>query len=177
MKMKSWVFIPLIIFMGLVIFLGKGLTSNPRKLPSVQIGKSIPDFKLPSLDTQGEDITPARFENQVFLLNFFASWCMSCGEEQAFLVELAATDVPIYGVNYKDTESQAKEWLNTYGNPYRFIAQDKNGRLAFDLGVYGTPETFLVDKRGIIRYRHVGVLTKTIWLKELATLKHQLEQE
>ncbi|KTC81330.1 DsbE family thiol:disulfide interchange protein [Legionella brunensis] len=174
--MKFWRLFPLIIFAALVVFLWRGLSLEPQTLPSAQIGKLLPDFQLTTLGNE-QLLTPEIFRGQVVLLNVWASWCSACVEEQVFLMRLSREGVPIYGLNYKDDTNNAKRWLNEWGNPYRAIGEDHEGKLAIDLGVYGAPETFLIDKKGVIRYRHVGILDEKAWSAEfLPQMKLLLEE-
>lgn len=177
MKKLKWQFIPLIIFILLCVFLWRGLSLDPHHLPSVQLGKKLPEFTLPQLLNKEQLFKSAQLPHQVVLLNVWASWCQACVEEQVFLLQLAREGVPIYGLNYKDSDRNALEWLDRWGNPYKLIAQDPAGKVAIDLGVYGAPETFIIDKKGIIRYRHVGVMSQEIWLSTIQPLMKQLEQE
>lgn len=177
MKKIGWGMVPLMIFLGLVFFLGKGLFLDPKLLPSTQIGKTLPTFSLADLLEPENTFTQDNLKGQVALLNVWASWCAACNQEQLFLIKLAADGVLMYGLNYQDEPKAAKQWLHSWGNPYRRIASDQDGRLAMDLGVYGAPETFLIDKKGVIRYKHVGILTESIWKKEIAPLKKILETE
>ncbi|WED41787.1 DsbE family thiol:disulfide interchange protein [Legionella cardiaca] len=174
--MRLWRLIPLIAFGVLVIFLWRGLSLEPQTLPSAKIGKSLPAFQLKALE--GEHLfTPEALRGQVALLNVWASWCTACVEEQVFLMRLAREGVPIYGLNYKDDTNNAQRWLKEWGNPYRAIGEDHEGNVAIDLGVYGAPETFLIDKKGIIRFRHVGVLDEKTWETEfLPRMKHLQEK-
>ena len=165
MKISWWRLSPFLIFMALVLFFWRGLFLKPQILPSVQLGKVLPNFQLPMLDEEGI-FSPQILQGQVSLLNVWASWCSSCADEQVFLMQLAREKIPIYGLNYKDETESAKRWLSEWGNPYQAIGEDKEGKVAIDLGVYGTPESFLIDKKGVIRYRHVGVLTQTVWQSE-----------
>ena len=176
MKTISWKLIPIVIFLLLAGFLYRGLSLDPHHLPSVQIGKNLPQFSLPQLEDPQQKFTTDTLKQRVSLLNVWASWCNACFDEQVFLMQLAREGVPIYGLNYKDKTKNALQWLNQWGNPYQLIAQDKKGKLAIDLGVYGAPETFVIDKQGVIRYRHVGVLNEEVWLKDIQPLMKQLEQ-
>ncbi len=168
--------IPIALFALLSLFLWKGLSLNPRELPSVQIGKKLPNFKLPRLDDMQKSFSKKQLAHRVALLNVWASWCEACIEEQMFLMQLSREGVALYGINYKDTNDDALTWLHQWGNPYQMIGVDKEGKTAIDLGVYGTPETYLIDKKGIIRYRHAGVLTQELWLSTIKPLMHELEQ-
>lgn len=173
MKKGLW-FLPFCCFIGLVYFFGKGLSLDPKLLPSVQTGKPLPDFVLPELNTE-KMMTPADLHGKVSLLNVWASWCNTCVEEQVFLLHLAREGIPLYGLNYKDDPANAIAFIQQYGNPWKITGIDRVGRTAMDLGVYGAPETFLIDKHGIIRYRHAGLLTPAIWEQTILPLKRQLE--
>lgn len=177
MRYVGWKIIPIISFIVLCIFFWRGLSLDPHHLPSVQIGRALPNFSLPSLENPQISFSSTQLPHKVLLLNVWASWCEACIEEQAFMMQLAASGVPIYGLNYKDKTENAKVWLKQWGNPYLSIFQDKKGRTAIDLGVYGAPETFIIDKKGIIRYRQVGVIKEEIWFKSMLPLMKSLEQE
>jgi cytochrome c biogenesis protein CcmG/thiol:disulfide interchange protein DsbE len=160
----SWRFIPIFLFIAIAFFLSQGLFRDPHHLASMQIGKSLPAFVLPVLEQGSEQsLTPEMMRGHFVLLNVWASWCGACTEEQVFLMQLARSGVPIYGLNYKDDAHDATTWLATWGNPYRAVGWDGNGHVAMDLGVYGAPETFLIDPKGMIQYRHVGPLTEQVW--------------
>lgn len=151
--------IPLIVFIVIAVFLGIGLKLNPRDVPSPLIDKPVPQFSLPYLDQKGA-FTPEQLKGQVWLLNVWASWCVSCRAEHPVLNRLATTNaVTLVGFNYKDTNSAAIRWLQQHGDPYNFTIVDADGRIGIDWGVYGVPETFLVDKEGFIRYKHTGPLS------------------
>lgn len=177
MRRLGWRVIPIVLFLLLAVFLWRGLSLDPHHLPSVQIGKPLPPFNLVQLQNPKAYFGPQNLGHQVVLLNVWASWCEACIEEQVFMLQLAREGVPIYGLNYKDKSEDALQWLAQWGNPYSMIGQDTEGRVAIDLGVYGAPETFVIDKKGIIRYRHVGVMDQEIWLKNIAPLMKQLEKE
>lgn len=145
-------------------------------MPSVQLGKSLPAFQLPAVE-EGKLFTPDVMKGRVVLLNVWASWCEACVEEQVFLMRLARQSVPIYGLNYKDNTQNAQRWLNEWGNPYQAVGEDKEGRVAIDLGVYGAPETFLIDKKGVIRYRHIGILNEEAWKSDFLPRIKQLQGE
>jgi cytochrome c biogenesis protein CcmG/thiol:disulfide interchange protein DsbE len=175
MKTIGWKILPILLFLAISVFLWRGLSLDPRHLPSVQIGKTLPEFVLPELKKPEELIHSTQLRGQVILLNVWASWCYVCIEEQVFLMQLAREGVPIYGLNYKDNTQDALNWLAQWGNPYQRIFSDIRGTAAIDLGVYGAPETFVIDKKGIIRYRVAGAVTKELWQKELMPLMSQLE--
>mgnify|MGYP003466370899 CR=1 FL=1 len=175
MNAKIWRIIPFLIFLILVLFLWKSLSLDPQHLPSVQVGKSLPAFNLKILGKKEGQLTPGMMRGHIVLLNVWASWCDACTEEQAFLMHLAQEGFVIYGLNYKDTQAHAKRWLTEWGNPYKLVGQDNSGRAAIDLGVYGAPETFLIDADGVIRYRHAGALNQQIWEKAFMPIIQQLE--
>lgn len=175
MKRIGWRGIPILLFIVLTVFLWHALSLDPHQLPSVQIGKSMPTFNLPQLKNPKARFDSKILPKQVLLFNVWASWCRACVEEQVLLMQLARDGVPIYGLNYKDNSDDALQWLAQWGNPYQLIAQDFTGSVAIDLGVYGAPETFVIDKKGIIRYRHVGVLTQAVWLHDILPLMNTLE--
>ena len=153
--MRNW--LPLIVFAVLVVFLGIGLSLNPREVPSPLIGKPAPDFRLPQLHQPDVNFAPADLKGQVWLLNVWASWCVSCREEHAVLNEFAqAKRVTLVGLNYKDEPADARQWLAKLGNPYRLSISDREGKVGLDWGVYGVPETFVIDKKGVIRHKHIG---------------------
>lgn len=166
-------FIPLILFGVMALFLFRGLALDPKELPSALIDRPVPEFKLPSL---GEDrmLSPADITGQAALLNVWATWCPSCRVEHPYLQQLADQGVPIFGVNYKDEDAAAQRWLDQLGDPYRANIVDRQGSLGLDLGVYGAPETYLIDAAGVIRYRHVGVVDERVWRTILQPLYVEL---
>ena len=157
----------MVLFGILVIFFWRGLSLDPHHLPSAQLGKVLPEFSLNVLDTFASDqkFSPQTMRGKPVVLHVWASWCAACAEEQVFLLKLAQSGVPIYGLNYKDDADEARRWLKTWGNPYLLSGRDADGHVAIDLGVYGTPETFLIDADGVIRYRHVGALNQDVWTR------------
>ena len=151
--------LPLIVFAVLLGFLAVGLKLDPREVPSPLIDKPAPPFKLPRLDVPEQALSLDDLKGKVWLLNVWASWCVACRVEHPLLVELAGTNsVPIYGLNYKDKRDDALAWLSKHGNPYVASLSDAEGLVGIDFGVYGVPETFVIDKDGRIAYRHVGPL-------------------
>lgn len=166
-------FAPLILFAVLAAFLFRGLSLDPKAMPSALIDHPLPGFSLASL---GEDrqLTRDDIIGRVVFLNVWATWCVSCRVEHPYLQKLADEGVPIYGVNYKDEDAAALEWLNKLGNPYVDNIADREGTLGVDLGVFGAPETYLVDREGVIRYRHVGVVDERVWTTILQPLYAQL---
>lgn len=152
--------LPLSIFIVLAAFLGIGLRLNPREVPSPLIDKPAPAFRVAQLHDAGKTISPEDMRGKVWLLNVWASWCVACRQEHPILVELAKRNVvPIVGLNYKDGRDAAQQWLRELGDPYQVSAFDADGRIGIDYGVYGVPETFLIDRQGIIRYKHIGPVT------------------
>lgn len=163
----TWGLMPFSGFVLLAFFFWRGLDLDPQNLPSARLGQPLPVFNAPLLYDETQLFSPAALKGTPLILHVFASWCTSCAKEQVFLLKLKARGVPLYGLDYKDTPDEAKAWLNTWGNPYKIIVSDLDGRIGIELGVYGTPETFLVDRAGVIRYRHVGPLNADIWEKTL----------
>lgn len=161
--------IPLFLFLAIAGFLWKGLYSDPHRLPSALINKPVPIFSQPSLLSPSKNLTEKQFLGQVSILNLWATWCVSCQAEHAVLMEIVhSKKVAVWGVNYKDDLPAARAWLKKYGNPYRDVITDKEGKLAIDLGVYGTPETFVIDAQGIIRYKYIGPMTLEAWKNTVA---------
>ena len=153
--------IPLGIFGALVALLYAGLYLNPREVPSPLIDKPAPAFSLPQLHDTGKTLSRQDLLGKVYLLNVWASWCVSCRDEQPVLMQLAQTkQVEMYGLNYKDQRADALRWLEIFGNPYVASVSDMDGRVGIDWGVYGVPETFVIDRGGMIRYKHIGPVTQ-----------------
>lgn len=173
MPARLKLFLPLILFVVLAAFLLRGLSLDPRELPSALIDRPLPAFSLPSL---GGDRTldRAAVTGEVALFNVWATWCVSCRVEHPYLTQLAEQGVAIYGVNYKDEDAAALRWLQDLGDPYRANIADREGSFGLDLGVYGAPETYLVDAEGTIRYRHVGVVDERVWTTVLAPIYFEL---
>jgi cytochrome c biogenesis protein CcmG/thiol:disulfide interchange protein DsbE len=167
---------PLGIFALLVAFLFRGLSLDPKLVPSPLVGKPVPAFTLTRLDNPAVTISDADFKGKVSLLNVWATWCVSCRREHETLVQLAKTgQVEIYGLNYKDNREDANRWLSQLGNPYVANAFDSDGRVGIDWGVYGAPETFIIDREGIIRHKHIGPLTDEIINDEILPLVAKLK--
>jgi cytochrome c biogenesis protein CcmG/thiol:disulfide interchange protein DsbE len=159
--------IPVAIFAGIGWFLLKGLDRDPRQVPSPLIGKSAPTFSLPQLEQPGS-WAPESLRGQVWLLNVWGSWCAACVVEHPLLNELAESKIiPIVGLAWKDVPDNSRAWLRKYGNPYSVIVTDRDGKAAIDWGVYGAPETFLIDRQGVIRYKQIGPFTPEIIRDEL----------
>lgn len=166
--MKAKALIPLAIFIALVVFLGIGLTLNPREIPSPLIDKPAPAFNLPQLHQPEAQLKLADMAGKVWLLNVWASWCVACREEHPVLIDFAKRGVlPIIGLNYKDKRSDALSWLQQFGDPYTLSIVDAEGRVGIDYGVYGVPETFLIDGKGRIRHKHIGPVTPEVMEKEI----------
>lgn len=152
--------LPLLIFGVLVAFLAIGLTLKPREIPSPLINKPVPEFSLPQLGAPGQTLAAEDMRGKVWMLNVWASWCVACRIEHPVLVDLAKSgQVLLYGLNYKDQDDKAQQWLSRFGNPYLESAVDAHGLVGIDLGVYGVPETFIIDKEGVIRYKQIGPVT------------------
>lgn len=162
MASRIKLFLPLILFALLALLLFAGLGIDPQRLPSTMIDQPLPRFSLPALEGGGK-LTREDLLGEVALLNVWATWCAACRVEHPYLQELADRGVPIYGLNYKDEDAAARQWLARLGDPYRRNIVDREGSLALDLGVYGAPETYLFDADGTIQYRHVGVVNEQVW--------------
>ncbi len=169
--------LPLGIFAVLAGFLFVGLGLNPREVPSPFIGKPAPSFQLAQLAQPEQKFSPQQMQGQVWLLNVWASWCVACRIEHPLLVDLAKKDViPIIGLNYKDKPDAALGWLGRFGDPYKLSIVDLDGRVGIDYGVYGVPETFLIDKAGVIRFKQIGPITEDAWRNKILPLVQQLRQ-
>jgi cytochrome c biogenesis protein CcmG/thiol:disulfide interchange protein DsbE len=174
---KVVLFAPLIVFVVVGSFFAWGLTRDPSRIPSQLIDRPLPEFDLPAIQGFSEGLSTEDFKGQVTLLNVFASWCVSCHIEHPLLMELAAKgDIPIYGLNWKEKPGDGKAWLDRLGNPYSMIGDDRQGRVAIDLGVTGAPETFVVDKGGRVRYVFIGPITQRSWEETLAPLIEELRK-
>ena len=170
--------LPLIIFLVMVGFLAVGLHLDPREVPSPLVGKPAPAFDLPLLDQPEKTFSPKQMLGQVWLLNVWASWCVACREEHPLLVALSkAKLVPIYGMDYKDTRAEAQQWLNEGGNPYAANAMDIDGRVGIDYGVYGVPETYVIDKAGVIAYKQIGPITEQVLRNKIMPLVERLQAQ
>lgn len=163
-KKVVWTLIPFLAFVVLVAFLAVGLKRDPREVPSPLINKPAPLFSLPQLHNAAQKFSPEQMKGQVWLLNVWASWCVSCREEHPVLLEIARSKaVPLVGLDYKDKAEDGRGWLDNYGNPYNLSAQDLDGRVGINYGVYGVPETYLIDRQGVIRYKQIGPITREVW--------------
>ena len=160
--------LPLGVFGLLVVLLGLGLTMDPKKVPSPLIGKPAPAFNLPQLHNQQVSFAPENFKGKVWILNVWASWCVSCRAEHKVITKLANMKlVDIVGLNYKDEPKDGQLWLQQFGNPYTLSALDYEGRAGIDWGVYGVPETFVIGKDGLIKYKHIGPVTDQALVEEI----------
>jgi cytochrome c biogenesis protein CcmG/thiol:disulfide interchange protein DsbE len=167
--------VPLLVFFLLVGFFAVGLMRNPREVPSPLIDKPAPAFRLEQLHDASSAFTPEAMKGKVWLLNVWASWCVSCRVEHPLLVEMSRrTVVPIVGLNYKDKREDGVQWLAKFGNPYALSAYDIDGRVGIDYGVYGVPETFVIDKQGVIRYKQIGPITPEALEKKIMPLIRKL---
>ncbi len=168
--------LPLGVFIALVLLLGVGLRLNPRLVPSPLVGKPLPEFALERLREPEQRMSRKDLTGKVSLLNAWATWCVACRQEHAVLVGIAREEnVPIYGLNYKDQRPEAIRWLERLGDPYVASGFDADGRVGIDLGVYGLPETFLVDERGFIVHKHIGAISRDIWENEFAPIIARLQ--
>ena len=168
--------VPLAIFMVLVAFLYRGLSLDPKRVPSPLVGKPMPEFSLPRLQDPAATLSDTDLKGKVSILNIWATWCVSCRAEHKVLLMLAKSDkVDIYGLNYKDERDKAKQWLVQLGDPYIANAFDADGRTGIDWGVYGAPETFIMDREGIIRHKHIGPLTVDALNNEILPLIAELQ--
>ena len=174
--MKALRFIlPLAIFLVIVFFLWRGLALNPREVPSPLIGKPVPAFHVPVLGDPSKTLSAADLRGKVYLLNVWGSWCVSCRDEHPVLVELAKRGtIPLYGLNWRDKREDAIAWLQRFGDPYVASGVDREGKVAIDFGVYGAPETYLVDREGIIRFKQTGPLTWKVIEERIAPLAAKL---
>ena len=177
LAMKAKFLIPLILFIVLVVFLGIGLNRDPREVPSPLINKPAPAFEVAQLAQPNKTFSPASMKGQVWILNVWASWCVACREEHPVLVELAKSNqAPVIGLDYKDKREDALAMLQRQGNPYVLSAFDGNGRVGIDYGVYGVPETYIIDQAGIIRFKHIGPITMQVLNEKMYPLIRELKK-
>ena len=169
--------LPLLLFGAIAAYFAVGLTKDPRLIPSALIDKPAPDFDLPSLHDGKEGLARANLGGEVKLVNVFASWCVPCKVEHPVFMRFAeVNDTPLYGINYKDKKNDAVAWLKQLGDPYQRIGQDLSGRVGIEWGVYGVPETYVVDREGRIRYRHVGPVWPTSMRDNILPLIEELKK-
>ena len=183
--MNKYLLIPFVLFVGLVlaIFVVLRRGGDPHEIPSPLINKPAPAFHLPQLQDPSKTVSPADLRGKVYVLNFWGSWCIACRDEHPLLVQYARSNVvPIIGVDYKyandnsDERAAARQFLSELGNPYSQVIYDQDGRTSIDYGVYGAPESFLIDKEGVIRFKHIGPITEDVWNRKIVPLARQLSQ-
>lgn len=169
--------VPLGVFVVLAGFLFVGLGLNPREVPSPLVDKPAPSFALKQLAQPEAEFSQKDMLGKVWLLNVWASWCTACRQEHPLLVEIAKQNVlPIVGLNYKDEPPAAQQWLRQWGDPYALSVKDRDGRVGIEYGVYGVPETFLIDKQGVIRFKQIGPITPEVWEKKMLPLIRELQK-
>jgi cytochrome c biogenesis protein CcmG/thiol:disulfide interchange protein DsbE len=167
---------PLAAFLALALLLGLGLQFHPREVPSPLIGRPAPAFELPRLQDAKLTLSPGTLRGQVWVLNVWASWCVPCRDEHPLLVQLAGSSgVPLVGMNYRDDPRAAQEWLHRLGNPYVATAVDRDGRVGINYGVHGVPESYVIDRAGLVRHKHVGPLTQQVWTEQMLPLIRRLQ--
>ena len=177
--MNKYLLIPLVLFLGLafVFFVVLLRGRDPHELPSPLINKPAPDFQLQQLKEPTKTFAAKDMHGKVWLINFWGTWCVACREEHPVLVKYSKIgDVPIYGVDYKDERAAAMQMLEEEGNPYALTISDPEGRTSIDYGVYGAPESFLIDKNGVIRFKQIGPITDEVWTNKILPLAKQLNQ-
>jgi cytochrome c biogenesis protein CcmG/thiol:disulfide interchange protein DsbE len=165
-----WGLVPAFVLVGLIVLFAVGLQRDPREVPSPLIGKPAPAFALAVLGQPQTPVTLADLKGRAVLVNFFASWCAACRVEHPFLMQLAAQGVEIVGIDYKDTDADGAAWLQRHGNPYRTVVADPQGAMGLDWGVYGAPETYVLDAQGTIVYKQIGPLSEAVWRDTIAPL-------
>lgn len=173
-KPRIILFLPLAVFAVLVAFFWRGLSLDPNSMPSALLDKPVPKFTLPHLQNLQELRDESIFKGRARILNVWATWCDVCRIEHPFLLQLKAQGIPIIGVNYKDNSVDARRWIAQLGNPFETIIFDEDGRLGLDLGVFGAPETYVVDKEGVIRYKHIGDLNQKSWDEKIKPVYDKL---
>ena len=183
---RLWILIPLFLFLGLVVLFlttlydkknQQDLALDPSALPSALIGKPVRDFAEPMLEDPQQVVTQDDFKGEVALVNFWATWCPTCRAEHAYFNKLAEQGVLIYGVNYKDDSQAALDWLEELGNPYKYSVEDQLGSMGINLGVYGAPETFLIDAEGVIHYKYIGAVDERVWRDQLGPRYRALQEQ
>lgn len=163
--------IPVTVLAVLAVFFARGLWLDPTYIPSPLIGKPAPEFSLPALENPEQIVSASDLEGQMALFNVWATWCVGCRQEHGFLMELSnSRQVPIYGLNWRDEREAALDWLDRLGNPYEATAFDHEGQVAVEWGVYGAPETFLVDRDGTVLHKHIGPLTASHWRNDFVPI-------
>ena len=173
---RFWFLIPLAAFLALAVVLAVGLKLDPREVPSPLIDKPAPKFALARLDDAARTVRLDDLKGKAFILNVWASWCVACREEHPLLLDFAKKKVvPLYGLNYKDQREDANRWLARFGNPYDASLYDLDGRVGIDFGVYGVPETFVIDQNGVIRMKHIGPITPDVLATKIEPLLKKLD--
>ena len=176
--MKVKFLLPLALFVLLVGFLAVGLNRDPHEIPSPLVNKAAPQFKLQQLIATDQAFTPEQMKGQVWMLNVWASWCVACRTEHPTLMEFAKTNVvPLIGLDYKDQRTEGLKWLAQHGDPYTLSASDNDGRVGIDYGVYGVPETFIIDKHGVIRYKQIGPITPDVLAEKILPVLNELKKQ
>lgn len=169
--------LPLGVFLALIALLAIGLNLNPREVPSPLIDKPAPAFELPQLHAPERVFTPAGMKGKVWILNVWASWCAACRDEHPLLIDVSRQGiVPLVGLNYKDQRADALSWLKRFGDPYQVSVADLDGKVGIDYGVYGVPETYVIDKQGVIRYKRIGPVTPEVLQTKILPLVAQLQR-
>ncbi len=169
--------VPFCVFAAMSVFLVQGIRQDPRQIPSVLVDKPAPAFQLAELHNPAKTFGPKDMLGKAWVLNVWASWCVSCRAEHALLTDLAQTgSVPVYGLDYKDERDAALTFLQTFGNPYAATVQDTDGRVGIDYGVYGVPETYVIDAAGVIRYKQIGPLTSEVLAQVVVPLIGRLSR-
>ncbi len=177
MKLNLKALLPLILFAGLIAAFAIGLTRDPRVLPSQLINKPFPEFELTGV-YDNNPVTLDNLKGDVSLVNVFGSWCVACLQEHPLLMDLAATDqVRVVGINWRDDRTKAQQWLERHGDPYDLLIYDPHSELVIDLGITGAPESFIVDQNGMVRYKHVGVVTPKLWKETMLPIIRSLRSE
>lgn len=170
--------VPLVVFVVIAAFLAVGLTRDPSRVPSPLIGKPVPDFSLPRLEAGTGSIGPGQLRGEVYLLNVWATWCTGCRKEHGVLMEAASREgIRILGLDYKDERGAALQWLDERGNPYFASAYDPDGRVGIDLGVYGVPETYVIDARGIVRHKVIGPMSREALNETIVPMVRRLQEQ
>jgi cytochrome c biogenesis protein CcmG/thiol:disulfide interchange protein DsbE len=168
--------LPLVVFLIVATFMFVGLGLNPREVPSPLVGKAAPAFTLPQLHEPSKQFSPQDMKGKVWLFNVWASWCTACENEHPVFLELSRQNlVPIYGMDYKDKREDGEAWLRKHGNPYAMVVSDAEGRVGIDYGVYGVPETYVIDKQGVIQHKQIGAVTPKILNEKIIPLVKELQ--
>ena len=176
-RLRLGAYIPLLVFVVMAVFFAIGLTMNPRDIPSPLIGKPVPEFSRPAVKGGPLGLSSADLRGQVSIVNVFASWCVACREEHQILMGIKERGlVPLHGINYKDKPDDARAWLDQMGDPYTRIGADISGRVAIDWGVYGVPETFVIDRDGMIVHKHIGAITPEALRKTIMPIIDKLQK-